>query len=99
MTPLILKLSEALRRLWRWRDDHYDVLDNGVVVGRIFRSPSAPKHRPWMWTSNEAPGRPPMFGYEATHEAAMAIFAKNWRRDYPDAPTVKRREAEENWTR
>jgi hypothetical protein len=94
-TPLILKLRAAMRRLWRWRDDHYDVLENGVAVGRIFWSPSAPKHRPWMWVSNEQQGRPPMFGYEATHEAAMAIFAKNWRRDYPDAPAVKR-EAEED---
>jgi hypothetical protein len=80
MTPLILKLAAALRRLWRWRDDHYDVLENGVVVGRIFRSPSAPRHRPWMWTSNEHKGRPPAFGYEATRDEAMAAFAKSWRR-------------------
>jgi hypothetical protein len=46
-------------------------------VGRIFRSPSAPKHRPWMWTSNEHEGRPPAFGYEQTREAAMAAFAKS----------------------
>jgi hypothetical protein len=62
MTPLILKLTAAMRRLWRWRDDHYDVVWNGVMVGRIFWSPSAPKHRPWMWTSNEHEGRPPAFG-------------------------------------
>ena len=43
--PLILKLTAALRRLWRWRDDGYDVVENDVVVGRILRSPSAPKHR------------------------------------------------------
>jgi hypothetical protein len=97
-TPLIRKCATALRRFWRWRDHHYDVLENGVAVGRIFWSPSAPKHRPWMWVSNEQQGRPPMFGYEATREAAMAIFAKNWRREYPDAPAVKR-EAEGNWTR
>ncbi len=42
----------GLRRLWRWRDDNYNVLEDGVVVGRIFLSP-----------------------------AAMAAFAKFWRRD------------------
>jgi hypothetical protein len=95
-TLLIRKFATALRRFRRWRDQHYDVLENGLAVGRIFRSPSAPKHRPWMWVSNEQQGRPPMFGYEATHEAAIAIFAKNWRQDHPEAPAVKR-EAEEDW--
>jgi hypothetical protein len=37
MTPLILKLTAAMRRLWRRRDDHYDVVEHGVMVGRIFR--------------------------------------------------------------
>jgi hypothetical protein len=46
MTPLILKLTAALRRLSRWRDDHYDVLENGVVVGRILLS-AAPRNRLW----------------------------------------------------
>jgi hypothetical protein len=31
--------------------DDYDVLENGVVVGRIFKVPVAPQDRPWMWTS------------------------------------------------
>jgi hypothetical protein len=77
---LILKCATALRRLWRRRAS-YDVVADGVLVGRIFLSQTAPKHRPWMWTSNEHKGRPPAFGYEATREAAMAAFAKNWRRD------------------
>jgi hypothetical protein len=74
MTPLILKLAAALRRFWRWRT-------NSVVVGRIFLSPTAPGHRPWMWTSNEHKGRPPAFGYEATRDEAMAAFAKSWRQE------------------
>jgi hypothetical protein len=74
MTPLILKLTAALRRLWRWRDDRYDVVEKGVMVGRIFQSPSAPKHRPWMWTSNEHEGRPPAFGYEPTLFARCAPY-------------------------
>ena len=76
---LILKCGTALRRLWRRRDS-YDVVEDGITVGRIFLSPNAPKHRPWMWTSHEHKGRPPAFGYEPTGEAAMAAFAKSWRR-------------------
>jgi hypothetical protein len=78
MTTLILRCATALRRLWR--HDNFNVLEDGIVVGRIFLLPDAPKHRPWMWTSNEHQGRPPAFGYEATREAAMSAFAKSWRR-------------------
>jgi hypothetical protein len=80
VSQLILKCAMALRRFWRRRDS-CNVVADGIVVGRIFLSPTAPKHRPWMWTSNEHKGRPPAFGYEPTREAAMAAFAKFWRRD------------------
>jgi hypothetical protein len=73
-------LISGLRRLWR-RHDHLNVVADGVAVGRIFLSPTAPEHRPWMWTSDEHKGRPSLFGYEATREAAMATFAKCWHRD------------------
>ena len=61
----------------------YDVLENDVVVGRIFLSPAAPDIRPWMWTLAYGfhEDRAPTHGYEATREAAMAAFAKNWRRE------------------
>jgi hypothetical protein len=36
MTRLILKRGSASRSSGQWRDDDYDVLENGVVVGRIF---------------------------------------------------------------
>jgi hypothetical protein len=72
---LIIKRGSPSRR----RHDDYDVLEDGVVVGRISKEPAAPGHRPWMWTSNEHKGRPPAFGYEATREAAMAAFVKSWR--------------------
>ena len=36
MSPLILKRASASRSSGQWRDDDYDVLENGVVVGRIF---------------------------------------------------------------
>jgi hypothetical protein len=61
--------------------DDYDVLENGVVVGRIFTVPSAaPGGRPWMWASGHdgkiARGA---HGYAETRKAAMAAFAKSWR--------------------
>ena len=51
MTPLILERGSASRLSGQWRDDDYDVVENGVVVGRIFKVPVAPQDRPWMWAS------------------------------------------------
>jgi hypothetical protein len=38
--------------------------------------------QPWMWTLafGHHGDRTPKHGYAATHEAAMAAFAKSWRR-------------------
>ena len=41
-TPLILKRASSSRSSGEWSDDDYDVLENGVVGGRIFVSPTAP---------------------------------------------------------
>ena len=62
--------------------EDYSVLENGVVVGRIFTVPTAPPGRPWMWASGHSAGTVTRaaHGYEATREAAMAAFAKSWRR-------------------
>ena len=48
--PLILKRGAPSRR----RADDYDMLENGVVVGRIFKAQVAPPDRPWMWASGLA---------------------------------------------
>jgi hypothetical protein len=79
MSSLILKRGSASRR----RDDDYDVLEDGVVVGRIFMVPTAPQGRPWMWASGHSAAtvKRAAHGYEPTREAAMAAFAKSWRRD------------------
>jgi hypothetical protein len=53
-TPLILKRASASRPSGQWRDDDYDVLENGVVVGRIVKVPVAPQDRPWMWASGHS---------------------------------------------
>ena len=56
------------------------MLEDGMIVGRIFKVPIAPEDRPWMWASgHNRQVRLAARGYEATREAAMAAFAKSWR--------------------
>src|SRR5262249_19383756 len=80
---LILKRASASRTSGRWSEDDFDVLANGEVVGRIFKANAAPVGTPWMWTLafGHHEDRRPTHGYEATREAAMAAFAKSWRRE------------------
>jgi predicted nucleotidyltransferase len=82
MPLLILKCASASRSSGEWRDDDFDVLEDGVVIGRIFLSPAAPQDRQWMWTLayGQHEDRTPTHGYESRREAAMAAFAKSWRR-------------------
>jgi len=44
---------------------------------------AAPVDTPWMWTLafGHHEDRTPTHGYEPTREAAMAAFAKSWRRE------------------
>jgi hypothetical protein len=82
VTQLILKRASASRPSGQWGDDDFDVLADGVVVGRIFLSNASPVGTPWMWTLafGHHEDRTPTHGYEATRESAMAAFAKSWRR-------------------
>jgi hypothetical protein len=60
------------------------VLAEGVAaVGRIMRAAAAPVGSPRMWTLlyDHHEDRKPTYGYESTREAAMAAFAKSWRRE------------------
>jgi len=43
---------------------------------------AAPEGSPWLWTLafHHREDRTPTPGYEPTREAAMAAFAKSWRR-------------------
>jgi hypothetical protein len=60
----------------------FDVLTDGAVVGRIMKVQAAPVGSPWMWTlASGHQDRTPTHGYAATREAAMAAFAKSWRRE------------------
>jgi hypothetical protein len=80
--PLILTRANVSRSSGQWREDDYDVLENGVVVGRtFFLDAVASEGRPWMWASGHTDDiKRAAHGYEATREAAMAAFAKSWRR-------------------
>ena len=78
---LVLKRASASRSSGEWSDDDYDVLADGVVVGRIMKA--AATDASWLWTLayGQHEDRTPTHGYEATREAAMAAFAKSWRRE------------------
>jgi hypothetical protein len=80
---LILKRASTSRPSGEWNDDDFDVLADGVVVGRIFKANAAPVGSPWMWTLTFGyhEDRTPTHGYEPTRDAAMAAFAKSWRRE------------------
>jgi hypothetical protein len=45
MPALILKRASASRPSGEWSDDYFDVLADGVVVGRVFKAEAAPKVR------------------------------------------------------
>ena len=80
---LTLKRASASRPSGEWKDDDYDVLADGVVVGRIMKAIAAPVGSPWFWTLafGYHRDRRPTHGYAETREAAMAAFAKSWRKE------------------
>jgi hypothetical protein len=49
----------------------------------IFKANAAPVGSPWMWTLifPHHEDRTPTHGYVESREAAMAAFAKSWRRE------------------
>jgi hypothetical protein len=83
MNQLVLKRAALSRPSGQWNDDDFDVLVGGEVVGRIYKTSAAPVGSPWMWTLAfwHHEDRSPTHGYAATREAAMATFAKSWRRE------------------
>jgi hypothetical protein len=51
--------------------DDYSVLENGVVVGRIFTVPTAPQGRPWMWASGHSAATVKRAAHGYEHGGAM----------------------------
>jgi hypothetical protein len=80
---LVLKRASTSRSSGEWSEDDFDVLANGIVVGRIMKSAAAPVGMPWLWTLayGHHEDRTPIYGYAESREAAMAAFAKSWRRE------------------
>jgi hypothetical protein len=83
MGTLMLKRASASRLSGEWSEDDFDVLEDGAVVGRIFKVNATPVGTPWMWTLafGYHEDRTPTHGYAGTRETAMAAFAKSWRRE------------------
>jgi len=71
---LVLKRASASRLSGEWNDDDFDVLCDGVVVGRIMKAAAVPVGMSWMWTLafGHHEDRTPTHGYEPTRKAAMA---------------------------
>ena len=63
---LTLKRASASRSSGGWNDDDFDVLCDGVVVGRIMKVAAPPVGSPWMWTLafGHHEDRTPTHGYE-----------------------------------
>jgi hypothetical protein len=60
MARLILKRAKVSRPSDQWRDDNFDLLEDGVIVGRrISLAPAAPQDRQRMWASGHN-GDPPL---------------------------------------
>jgi hypothetical protein len=80
---LVLKRASVSRLSGEWSEDDYDVLADGVVVGRIMKAAAGPVGMSWMWTPafDYHEDRTPTHGYAAAREEAMAAFAKSWRRE------------------
>jgi hypothetical protein len=80
---LILKSASMSRPSVEWNEDDYDVVVDGLVVGRIMKAAAVPVGMSWMWTLGYGyhEGRTPTHGYAESREAAMTAFAKSWRRE------------------
>ena len=78
MTELALRRAPV-----GWKQDDYDVVAGGILVGRIFLAPAAPEDRQWMWAigHDHREKRSPTHGYAPTREAAMEAFKRSWHRE------------------
>jgi hypothetical protein len=79
---LILKRASASRPSGQWKDEDYDVLADGEVVGRILEEGSrfGPPELRWGWSITAiVPATPGVTnGTAATREEAMAKFRAAW---------------------
>ena len=80
---LVLKRASASRPSGEWNDDDYDVLAEGIVVGRIMNAAACAGGHVMVVDARVRIPRGPHTdaGYGPTREAAMAAFATSWRRE------------------
>jgi hypothetical protein len=79
---LILKSASKSRPSGELNEDDYDVVADGLVVGRIMKAAPVPVEMSWMWTLGYGYHEDPTpHGYAATREDAMMAFAKSWRHE------------------
>ena len=65
---MVLKRASGSRSSGEWKDDDFDVLADGAVVGRILKVHAAPVGSPRMWTLafGHHEDRTPTHGYAAS---------------------------------
>jgi hypothetical protein len=84
MAGLILKRASASRSSGTWKDNDFDVLADGKVVGRIYEqgSASTPLELRWFWSITEiVPAvQNVTHGHAATLDEAKAKFREMWTR-------------------
>jgi hypothetical protein len=81
MTSLTLKRASSSRPDGQWKDEDYDVIADGKVVGRILQeNTSGPPELRWGWsiTVIVAATKGVTNGTAATREQAMARFRAAW---------------------
>jgi hypothetical protein len=80
---LLLKRASASRPSGDWSEVIMTCSATALSSAAFSRSHAAPVGSSWMWTLAfwYHEGRSPTHGYAATREAAMAAFAKSWRRE------------------
>jgi hypothetical protein len=78
MSSLIFKRASASRPSGEWKEDDYDVLADGTVVGRIMRAAASPEGSPWLWTlafgHHETAHRPPLAKVSKTYNPPKAFL-------------------------
>jgi hypothetical protein len=73
---LTLKRTSASRPSGQWSENDYDVLADGAPLSAHLQAQRSAHRKPV-----DVEDRTPTHGYEPTREAAMAAFAKSWRRE------------------
>jgi hypothetical protein len=82
--PLILKRASLSRTSGTWSDDDYDVVSEGICIGRIFLATAGvPAETPWFWGIEFHHRRNrvgPHQGHAADLKEAMRAFRGTWER-------------------